>query len=685
MTRRTQWAVSALTLLEVGLIGLFFVQALRFTIGALYGSIAGVSAAFAVDPALLPPELMPDSALLNDELALAGYVALLPILFLIFGRIRILALVAALVAAGARALMLIDVGISPTQAALVVIGASLIYILSLIRFRLWAVPFFFVLGLGADQVLRAFGDTLDPSLSSGYQPVQIALSAVVALSALAAALVGRSRDEGVAEHGTMPLWGAFALGGLLYLELALLALPNAIANRAGTDYTLLVPLVLAATLLPILPAVRSSARRFIALFDPNLRGWVWMLLTALLIILGTRLQGIGAGIALVIAQFLVSLLWWWIGRAKAAREVSFSGVWIVFGIAIFLLLVLTDNFTYEYAFVRDLTGNLAFLNETIPPLLRGLRGFGLAVLLLGVFLAVLPITQTQRRIPWTGGSLASNAAGLVVAAIAIIAAALAAQPPVVLAVRTTETIRIGTFNIHGGFDEFYNYDLYAIARVIRQSGANVVLLQEVEAGRMTSFGVDQPLWLARRLGMDVRFFPTNEGLQGLAALSNIPIAFDDGSLLTSLGNQTGVQRIQIQPEPGVVITLYNTWLSPLLEISSADATSNQIQDQQRQLNEIIALIAAHHPGGVLGRTVVGGTFHNVPDSPLIEQMRSVGFLDAFAGQNAEISATFVRTGLPSARFDYLWLRNLTRLGAGVMNDPASDHRMAVTEIVITPR
>lgn len=682
MTKRIQAAVSALTLLESGLIGLFFVQALRFTIGALYGSIAGVSAAFAVDPALIAPELIPDSALLNDELALAAYAALLPILFPIFGRIRVLSLIAALTAAGARALMLIDVGISPTQAALVVIGAGLIYILALVRFRLWALSFFFVLGLGADQVLRAFGDTLDPSWSLGYQPVQIALSAAAALSALAAALAGRARDSLAPEYGTMPLWGAFALGGLLYLELALLALPNAAANRAGTDYTLLVPLMLAATLLPILPAVRSSARRFIALFDPNLRGWVWMLLIALLIILGTRLQGIGAGMALVLAQFLVSLLWWWIARPKAARELSFSGLWLVFGATVFSLLVLADNFTYEYAFVRDLTGDLAFLNETIPPLLRGLRGFGLGVLLLAVFLAALPITQTQRRIPWAGGSIMANAAGLVITAAAIIAAGLAAQPPLVPAVRIGETIRVGTFNIHGGFDEFYNQDLNAIARVIRRSGANVVLLQEVEAGRMTSFGVDQPLWLARRLGMDVRFFPTNEGLQGLAALSNIPIAFDDGSLLTSLGSQTGVQRIQIQPEPGVVITLYNTWLSPLVEISGADATPDQIQDQQRQLNEIIALIAAHHPGGVLGRTVVAGTFHNVPDSPLIEQMRSLGFVDAFAGQNPEISATFVRAGLPRARFDYIWLRNLTRLGAGVMDDAASDHRMAVTEIAI---
>ena len=55
-------------------------------------------------------------------------------------------------------------------------------------------------------------------------------------------------------------------------------------------------------------------------------------------------------------------------------------------------------------------------------------------------------------------------------------------------------------------------DLEAVARTIQESGANVVLMQEVEAGRMTSFGVDQSLWLARRLGMDRRFYATNEGL-----------------------------------------------------------------------------------------------------------------------------------------------------------------------------
>jgi endonuclease/exonuclease/phosphatase family metal-dependent hydrolase len=244
-------------------------------------------------------------------------------------------------------------------------------------------------------------------------------------------------------------------------------------------------------------------------------------------------------------------------------------------------------------------------------------------------------------------------------------------------------MRIASYNLHGGFDEFYNFDLDAIAAAIQQSGANIVLLQEVGGGRITQFGVDEPLWLARRLGMDRRFFPTNEGLHGLAVLSSVPIAFDDGELLTSLGQQTGLQRVQIQPDPGVVITLYNTRLEYLLEFGSQNTLEEQEQAQQVQLNEMFNIIASHHPGGVLGRTVLGGTFNNVPDSPLMQQLRASGFSDPFAGYPLELGATLVRSGVPHAVFDYIWLRNLPiGEGALVLDSAASDHRLAVVSVVI---
>jgi endonuclease/exonuclease/phosphatase (EEP) superfamily protein YafD len=557
------------------------------------------------------------------------------------------------------------------------------------RYRARTVPYIFVLGLGADQLFRALGNTVDPTLLPRFTDYQIGMAIAAIVISLLAFLAQRERERlrdtesGVSpDYGLLPFWGAIGLSGLLYLELALLGLPNTVAGRADTDYTTIAPFVLAATLLPLIPFVRGRARAFISVFDGSVRGWLWMLLIALLIVFGTRLHGIIAGAALVIAQFFVTMVWWWLVRPRGERQRSFGGLWLILSVLLFGLLVVGDNFTYEYAFVREFTGNFTFLNTVIPPLLRGFRGLGLALALLALFLATLPMTQTRRRIPWVGGGSLWVALGTLVLVIAAsIGMAVAVRPPVVQGVRGVDDLRVATYNIHGGFDEFYNTDLDAVARAIQQSGANVVLMQEVEAGRLTSFGVDQSLWLARRLGMDRRFYPTNEGLQGLAVLSNMQIAFNDGALLTSLGNQTGVQRVQILPNPDVVVTLYNMWLSPLLE-ANGQTLADQEQDQQQQLNEIFAGYVKQSCSASLGRTILGGSMHNVPDSPLVEQLKNAQFSDPFAGLPIELSATFVRTGFTPARFDYLWTCNLPSVGAIVLQDASSDHRLAVAELVL---
>lgn len=679
-----------LTLLEAGLTGLFFVQALRFLIGMIYSRVAGASAVTALQAAQIPitgPAV--DPALVTTEVSFLLYMIALPLLTLIFGRVRVLTVVAVLFVALGRLLMM-QLGIlTQTGAAALTIGAGLVYIVMIARYRAQTLPYMFILGFGADQLFRAVGNTVDPSLSPRFTEIQVGLTVVTVLISIIAyaAQLRREHDteNGISpDYGLLPFWGAVGLSGLLYLELALLGLPNTIAGRADTDYTTITPFVVAATLLPLIPFVRGRVRAVIGIFDGNVRGWLWMLLIALLIIFGTRLQGIVAGAALVLAQFLISLVWWWLVRPRAERQRSFGGLWLVFAVLLFGLLVVGDNFTYEYAFVRDFTGDFAFLNTVIPPLLRGFRGLGMPLALLALFLATLPMTQTHRRIPWASGDSGwVSLAALVVVIAASIGAAVAVRPPVIQGVRGVDEMRVATFNIHAGFDEFYNYDLEGIARAIQQSGANVVLMQEVEAGRLTSFGVDQSLWLARRLGMDRRFYATNEGLQGLAVLSNMQIAFDDGTLLASIGKQTGVQRVQILPNPDVVVTFYNMWLSPLLELANGQTVAEQEQDQQQQLNEIFAVYVRQACNAALGRTVLGGTMHNVPDSPLAEQLRNAQFSDPFAGLPLELAATFVRTGYQSARFDYLWTCNLPSIGAIVLPDAPSDHRLAVAGLVLT--
>jgi endonuclease/exonuclease/phosphatase family metal-dependent hydrolase len=427
------------------------------------------------------------------------------------------------------------------------------------------------------------------------------------------------------------------------------------------------------------------------LFDSGQRGWVWTLLVMLLVVFGTRLSGVLAAVALLLAQAAISMMWWWLYRPQGEKERNLSGLWLMFGVVVFALLVLFDIFTYEYAFVSDFAPELDFLNPTVPALLRGFRGLGLAVILLGVFLAVMPMVGTQRRIAWVGGKWQMSVFFIAVIAGTSAYAAFEARPPVVQGRVDPDVIRVGTYNINGGYNEFYYFDLSLMATTISFSGADIVLLQEIEKGRLTSFGVDQALWLSRNLGMDARFFATNEGLQGLAVLSRFEIAFDDGVLLDSRGNQTGVQRVQIVPD-GNVITLYNTWLEPLLDTGSGGTIEDLEAAQVAQLNDLLATIARQFPNGRLGRMIIGGTFNNVPDSDVIARIRGLGFQDPFEDQQPEVVATFARTGV-RARLDYLWTtvaNNFQIVESIVVTPPppdfiprqASDHLLALIAIAL---
>lgn len=691
MLKRLRLGPSSLMLVESALLGLFFVQALRFLIGMLYTRTAGASLLSALNAIGVQPlvDSAPSQAQVNAEVAFTVAMLALPLLALLLVRWRPVILLPVLLMVVGRVLVNQPAAISSTQAAALVVGAGLMYVAFVARWRATLLPLFFVLGLAGDQLLRAAGNTLDPStFSNGYAPIQFALSVLVAIVAIIGLLWDRRIPLPPRPHpryALIPFWGGLGIGGLLFIQLALLSLPNAIAAKADYDYALLVPLLLVATLLPAVPGVRGLMRNFLDNFDGGVRGWLWMLLSMLLVVLGTRLSGLLAAAALLAAQFAITLMWWWVVKPLGERDRSFSGLWLLLAAGIFSLLVVGDLFTYEAPYVRDLGGNLVFLNDIIPPLLRGFQGMGLAVLILSVFLAALPMTQTRRRIPWTGGTRAATTFGAAAVLVAALLGWWLARPPTIQGAPGEGTIRVGTYNIHGGTDEFFTPSLNAIADTILRSGSNVLMLQEAEAGRLTSFGVDQSLWLARRVGMDRRFYPTVEGLRGLAVLSNLPIAYDDGTMLPGAGEATGLQRVQVTPNPDTVVTLYNTWLTYLQEPTGDMTLEDQESAQQAQLDAIFAAIASQHPNGVLGRTILGGTFNNVPDSDLLDQVRAAGFSDPFSGLPIELSATLVRQGLPPARIDYVMLRNLSPAeGVLVLNSSASDHRLAVTGVDLNP-
>ncbi len=684
--------------IEAIMVGLFFVQALRYLIGMVYSRTASASLVAVIDPAILDTSRsgVVDPAIVSSELMLLGFLLGLPVLAIVLGRQRWMFVITAILVAVGRVFMIMDAPpITPTASAGLVISGGLFYIAVLISNRARLMPVLFIMAFALDQIIRAVGNTFDPTWSSSFTTFQLILSVGLVVISVLNITVLRRQNETTSnvsqDNSLLTLWGGVALGAMVFLELSLLALPNAVAGRAEVDYATFVPLLIVATLLPLIPAVRMRVRSLIGAFDSGSRGWVWMLLIILMLVVGTRVHhfpvpGLGqfpfGGIALLVAQFAVNMVWWWTIRPRSESERGFTGLWIVVAMLVFSLFIVGDLFTYEYAFVRDLAPQYDSLNSIIPPLLRGFRNMGLGLLLLAGFFITLPMIQTSRRMPWTGGTRIESLLTVFFVAVLGVIGAIVSSAPIVTPAFGIESLRIGTYNIHSGYSEFFDYDLDEIASSIEKSGASVVLLQEVEVGRLTSFGVDQPLWLGRRLGMDVRFYPTNEGLQGLAVLSRVPIVFDDGVLLTSIGQQTGLQRIQIQPDEAA-ITIYNTWLGVLLD---GENVEEREREQQQQLNQIFSILEGHIAndyGGQLGRAVLGGTFNNVPNSPLISSIQATNFNDTFAGSNIINSATLVRTGI-QARVDYLWFweQSLPSLGNGVIESGASDHRLAFVEVLL---
>jgi len=118
-----------------------------------------------------------------------------------------------------------------------------------------------------------------------------------------------------------------------------------------------------------------------------------------------------------------------------------------------------------------------------------------------------------------------------------------------------------TYNIHFGvgMDDLLNLERIAQNILSEDIDPDVIGLQEVENGRLTSHGIDMALWLARRLNMHYFYFPAiNEHAYGLALLSKYPITSATGYQIPSISLERvlihGVVRINETLEIDVFVT-----------------------------------------------------------------------------------------------------------------------------------
>jgi len=521
--------------------------------------------------------------------------------------------------------------------SLLIVAGGGLYVAALLRERVATFPGVLVAAIAGDQLFRALGNTVDITLRDGWLPYQIAISIVLAVLSG----VAFSRPPCGAEKPSerrLGLLGGLAVGALLFLETSLLAFPNVLARWTVVSYSVVTPALLLVTLLPLLPGVLASLRRLL-----TKRGWglILILLTCLCLAVGYLWQGFLAAIALLLAQLLVllALSCGLLSDRQGKRERN--GLNLALGLVFFLLI----NFAYAFAFTYAYT-------------LEFFRGAGLPIVLVAGLLATLPAARPSLEEP-PAPQRGWLAARIAVIAVLVILSAIFARPPALRLKEAGPNMRIGTYNIHYGYNTPWQFQLEEMARTIQESGADIVALQEVDACRITSYGVDDALWLGRRLGMEAIYQPTVEHLTGIALLSRFPVRQVEGKLLTSRLEQTAIVRAQVEVG-GELLDAYGIWLGLELE------------ERAVQLGEALDFIRA-------GPAVLGGDFNSTPDSPVYHRLVEAGFTD---GAIAFDSSPTSPSETPRERIDYAWIRGLKPTDAEVLDSLASDHRMVVVEALL---
>ncbi|MBU5346126.1 endonuclease/exonuclease/phosphatase family protein [Paenibacillus lautus] len=223
-----------------------------------------------------------------------------------------------------------------------------------------------------------------------------------------------------------------------------------------------------------------------------------------------------------------------------------------------------------------------------------------------------------------------------------------------------------SYNIHHGVGLDEQLSLQRIADVIRDSGAEIVGLQEVDRfyGERSDFQ-DQAKELAGLLGyyyayganldLEPAEGQTNNRQYGTAIVSKYPILRSENVLLSSFGKeQRGVLHAVVNLK-GIHVDVYNTHLG-------LDVTSRTAQAQ-----EIIELASASE-----GPALLMGDFNAEPNSAEFKLLLDSGlFVNSFQG--IEDAYTFPVIN-PSATIDYILTSPAVQhSNQRVIHTEASDH------------
>jgi endonuclease/exonuclease/phosphatase family metal-dependent hydrolase len=252
--------------------------------------------------------------------------------------------------------------------------------------------------------------------------------------------------------------------------------------------------------------------------------------------------------------------------------------------------------------------------------------------------------------------------------------------------QTPAELRVLVYNMHAGKDAKNVDNLERVAAIVRDTRADLVLLQEVDRGTERSGRVDQPALLERLTGLHAAMGKTLDyqgGDYGIAILSRWPIRHDTLVHLPvdppqpRAGGSTEPRGALVADiaAPSGTITLVNTHLD-----ASRDDTY-----RLQEIDRLVALVRARAERDPRAVVLAGGDLNSTPDSPVQARTRDAGWQEAWttcADAGAGAGLTYP-ADVPVKRIDYLYfVRGARCSSARVLVTEASDHRPLFVQVTL---
>lgn len=503
-----------------------------------------------------------------------------------------------------------------------------------------------LLGLALDSAIKGMGLSLDLGYQEGLGPIVIVLA--LGLVTLFLLFLSPRVDRRGVSWGSG--WGLVGVGPLLFAEFLVLqnqGWTSEVAGMSGPQAQLRIALlnVVALVVLAWLEHSRPAA------------------LVALVAVVGTLMVAEGDPLLFNLMSLAAvpsaALVWSALVGEPEQGGIGASTAYLLAGMILFAAVGLL------YYLPLDL--RLGYTQEHAR-----LAGAGiLAVLGLGSLVSVAAIRPGVSGQAWAFAALFS-----VLPLLGFFLTGSETRP----ARSAGGVVRVMTYNIHSGYDATGRFDIEEIARVIDDSGADVVGLQEVPRGLLISGVTDGLTLLQARLGFEhAAFFGTTDPAWGNAVLSRFPIDNVDTQHLPLVGTpmRRGYLGATIELPDGLLLFI-STHLQHINEpsVHDADPEADLYPVHRSQMGAIVSAWGGVEPA------VLVGDFNARPEWAQIDELLSAGWVDSWPESGAGEGLT-ANAADPRYRIDYVFhTPDIEAVDAGVIRSQASDHFPVVVDLSI---